>query len=88
MTEEKSIRHIALTQKQWSETWNALPPELRFVDEESARTKAGFNVYPVGNLLVWWDYLMPEDQWSDEVENELGRILILAGQRNTRGEVI
>jgi hypothetical protein len=69
------LKHIALTQKQWSETWNALPPELRFCDTESDRTKAGFNVYPVGNLLVWWDYLMPEDQWSEEVEAELRKVL-------------
>jgi hypothetical protein len=81
-----ALKHIALTQKQWNETWNALPPHLRFYGEESARAKAGFNVYPVGNLLVWWDYLMPEDQWSEEVERELGRVLILEGQRATRGE--
>lgn len=85
---KSGVRHIAVTVKQWDETWAALPPELRFCDEDSARTKAGFNCYPVGDLLVWMDRLMPEDQWSEEVEDELGRVLILAGQRRTRGEDI
>ena len=80
------LRHIAVTPKQWNETWSALPPDGRFNNEDSARTKAGFNCYPVGNLLVWMDRLMPEDQWSEEVEDELKRELVSAGQRHTRGE--
>ena len=80
---KSSFSHIAVTPKQFDETWAALPPELRFCDEDSARTKAGFNCYPVGTLLVWMDRLMPEDQWSEEVERELGRVLILDGQRHT-----
>ena len=65
------LRHIAVTQKQFDETWNSLPVEMRYWNEESLRSKAGIRCFQLGNLLLWADNLLPEDQIDDHVSNEL-----------------
>ena len=67
------LRHIAVTQKQFNQTWDQLPPHMRYTcDDSEPRCEAGFICFPLNDkLLLWVDYLMPESQWSEEVDAEL-----------------
>ena len=70
-----SRRHIAVTVKQFNKAWDRLPPHLRFnCDEDEPRGKA-VPAFPVGSLLLWMDTLMPQDQWSEEVDKEIGAVI-------------
>ena len=63
-----NLRHIALTQEQWDETWNSLPSEKRFFAKEELRFKAGYVCFELDGMLLWIDYLLPKEQRSYEVE--------------------
>ena len=68
------LRHVALTQKQWDETWNSIPPEMRFYPTEESRFKAGFVCFILDDMLLWVDYLLPEDQRDYEVERAIAKL--------------
>jgi len=69
------LKHVGVTLQQWDETWNALPKEMRFYEEESLRSKSGIRCFQLGPLLLWGDYLLPEYQQNNEVEAELRKVL-------------
>lgn len=71
---QTSLKHVAVTQKQFDKTWNDLPAEYRFWPESEQRYKTGICCVIVGNLLIWVDYLMPETQWSEEVQSAVETI--------------
>jgi hypothetical protein len=68
------LKHVAVSQKQWYKMWDSLFPVQRYFDEDSDRAKAGCKCVRSGNLLVFVDPLIPEDQVSDEVSDEIFRL--------------
>ena len=70
-----TLKHVAVTQEQYNDTWNALPQEMRFQAVDEDRYKAGFICFELDGLLLWSDYLLPEGQVSDEVKAALARIV-------------
>lgn len=64
-----SLKHVAVTQRQFDYEWNRMPAAMRFWAVDEPRYKSGISCVILNGMLLWVDYLMPEDQWSEEVEN-------------------